>query len=48
MTDNLRGILAILASATAFVVNDALIKLATEELGNVPADVEIGRRRCSP
>ena len=32
MTDNLRGILAILASATAFVVNDALIKLATEEL----------------
>ncbi|MFM9940206.1 MAG: DMT family transporter [Hyphomicrobiaceae bacterium] len=32
MTDNLRGILAILASATAFVVNDALVKLATEEL----------------
>ena len=32
MTDNLRGILAILASATGFVVNDALIKLVTEEL----------------
>ena len=32
MTDNLRGILAILASATAFVVNDTLVKLATEEL----------------
>ena len=32
MTDNLRGILAILASATGFVVNDALVKLATEEL----------------
>lgn len=32
MTDNLRGILAILASATGFVLNDALVKLATEEL----------------
>ena len=32
MTDNLRGILAILASATGFGVNDALIKLVTEEL----------------
>ncbi len=32
MTDNLRGILAILASATGFVVNDALVKLATAEL----------------
>ena len=32
MTDNLRGILAILASATAFVVNDTLVKLATEHL----------------
>jgi drug/metabolite transporter (DMT)-like permease len=32
MTDNLRGILAILASASAFAVNDALVKLATEEL----------------
>ena len=32
MTDNLRGILAILASATGFVVNDSLVKLATSEL----------------
>ena len=32
MSDNLRGILAILASATGFVVNDALVKLATAEL----------------
>jgi drug/metabolite transporter (DMT)-like permease len=32
MTDNLRGIAAILASATGFVVNDAIVKLATEEL----------------
>lgn len=32
MTDNLRGILAILASATGFVINDALVKLATAEL----------------
>ena len=32
MTDNMRGILAILASATGFVVNDALVKLATAEL----------------
>lgn len=32
MSDNLRGILAILASATGFVVNDALVKLATDEL----------------
>lgn len=32
MTDNMRGIIAILASATGFVVNDALVKLATEEL----------------
>lgn len=32
MTDNLKGILAILASACGFVVNDALVKLATEEL----------------
>jgi drug/metabolite transporter (DMT)-like permease len=32
MTDNLRGILAILASATGFVLNDTLVKLATEEL----------------
>lgn len=32
MTDNMRGILAILASATGFVINDALVKLVTEEL----------------
>ncbi|MEZ5851321.1 MAG: DMT family transporter [Hyphomicrobiaceae bacterium] len=32
MTDNLRGILAILASATGFVINDALVKLATQHL----------------
>lgn len=32
MNDNLRGILAILASACGFVVNDALVKLATSEL----------------
>ena len=32
MTDNLRGIIAALTSATAFCVNDALVKLATEEL----------------
>lgn len=32
MTDNLRGILAILASSAGFVVNDALVKLATAEL----------------
>lgn len=32
MTDNLRGIVAILLSATGFVCNDAMVKLATEEL----------------
>lgn len=32
MTSNMRGILAILASSTGFVINDALVKLATEEL----------------
>ena len=32
MTDNQRGILAILASAMAFVINDALVKLATTDL----------------
>jgi len=32
MSDNLRGILAMLASATGFIVNDALVKLATAEL----------------
>jgi drug/metabolite transporter (DMT)-like permease len=32
MSDNLKGILAILLSALGFVVNDALVKLATEEL----------------
>ena len=32
MTDNLRGILAVLASAVGFGVNDALVKLATEHL----------------
>ncbi len=32
LSDNVRGILAILASAMAFVVNDALVKLATSEL----------------
>jgi drug/metabolite transporter (DMT)-like permease len=32
VTDNLKGILAICGSATAFVFNDALTKLATEEL----------------
>jgi drug/metabolite transporter (DMT)-like permease len=32
MNDNLRGILAMTASATGFVLNDALVKLATEEL----------------
>ncbi len=34
MTDNVKGILAILASALAFVVNDALVKLTTSELPN--------------
>ncbi len=32
MTDNFKGILAVLASATGFGVNDALVKLATEDL----------------
>jgi drug/metabolite transporter (DMT)-like permease len=32
MTDNLRGIAAILASASGFVINDAIVKLVTEEL----------------
>lgn len=32
MSDNLKGILAILLSATGFVVNDTLVKLATEQL----------------
>ena len=32
LSDNLRGILAILVSALAFVINDALVKLATTEL----------------
>ena len=34
MTDNLKGILAILASAVGFVTNDAIVKLITEELPN--------------
>lgn len=32
MTDNVRGIVAILLSATGFVINDAMVKLATDEL----------------
>jgi drug/metabolite transporter (DMT)-like permease len=32
MTDNLRGILAVLTGSTAFVLNDALVKLASAEL----------------
>jgi drug/metabolite transporter (DMT)-like permease len=32
MTDNLRGILAVLIASTAFVMNDALVKLVTREL----------------
>lgn len=32
MTDNLKGILAIMASAAGFVGNDTLVKLATDEL----------------
>ena len=32
MTDNIKGILAVLTSATGFCVNDALVKLATEHL----------------
>lgn len=32
MTDNLRGILAVLTASTAFVLNDALVKLLSEEL----------------
>jgi drug/metabolite transporter (DMT)-like permease len=32
MTDNLRGIAAMLASAAGFVVNDTMMKLATDEL----------------
>ncbi len=32
MTDNLRGILAMLISATGFVTNDALVKMVTVEL----------------
>ncbi|MGE3916167.1 MAG: DMT family transporter [Hyphomicrobiaceae bacterium] len=34
MTDNLKGIVAILASAAGFVTNDAIVKLLTEELPN--------------
>jgi drug/metabolite transporter (DMT)-like permease len=34
MTDNLKGILAILTGSTAFVVNDAIIKLLTAELAS--------------
>jgi drug/metabolite transporter (DMT)-like permease len=32
MTDNLRGILAVLIASTAFVLNDALVKLVSAEL----------------
>lgn len=32
MTDNMRGILAILAASTAFVLNDTVVKLVTGEL----------------
>jgi drug/metabolite transporter (DMT)-like permease len=32
MTDNLRGILAVLTASTAFVLNDALVKLVSAEL----------------
>lgn len=32
MTDNLRGIIAVLIGSTAFVMNDALVKLASPEL----------------
>ena len=32
MTDNLRGILAVLVACTAFVLNDALVKLLSAEL----------------
>ena len=32
MTDNLRGILAVLAASTAFVLNDAVVKLLSVEL----------------
>ena len=32
MTDNLRGILAVLVGSTAFVLNDALVKLVSAEL----------------
>jgi drug/metabolite transporter (DMT)-like permease len=32
VTDNARGILAVLAASTAFVVNDAMVKLASVEL----------------
>ena len=34
MTDNVKGILAILASAAGFIVNDAIVKVITEELPN--------------
>ncbi len=34
MTDNLRGIIAILVSSTGFAVNDAFVKLVTAELPN--------------
>lgn len=34
MNDNLKGILAMLASATGFVVNDATVKFVTQELPN--------------
>jgi drug/metabolite transporter (DMT)-like permease len=32
MTDNLRGILAVLTASTAFVINDAVVKLVSAEL----------------
>jgi drug/metabolite transporter (DMT)-like permease len=34
LTDNLKGILAMLASTAGFIVNDAIVKVITEELPN--------------
>jgi drug/metabolite transporter (DMT)-like permease len=32
VNDNARGVLSVLAASTAFVINDALVKLASAEL----------------
>ena len=48
MTDNLRGILAVLVSSVAFIFNDVCVKLVSDELPSGEIIIVRGVQRVRP